>query len=441
LKRYFLATLFLCAGVVSGCKEKSATAPDLGFIKVNPQTVEILIPFEDFVDDVQVFGGYGSAADLGHGVVSLDYNGLTTRSLVHVADYPTSVEVPGADGVVRADTDLSFVGGRVVFVFDTLVGSVLFPVDVELFDVTEEWHVPTVTWEMAVDTAGDQRAWSQPGGGPSTLLGAATFDAFSAQRRDDEEGLLDTVSIAIDSVAVARLGDPSSAMTGFLLAAAEPGLLLNVVGMKLVLTTVPSTRPDTIVEVQVPSEDLIFIFPSPPAPGGWLRVGGTPSWRSVLTMSIPQNVPGTPEICGAVGCQVDLTEATLNLAELILTTRETEFGFQPQDTMGIDIRQVLNPELLPKSPLGGQLVPSLEVLPPVYFSSQAGTTVLFGVTELVADVLLAADQTGTIPVTAISLFSVIEPQIVGFASFEGGGGTGAPALRLLYTFANPVGLP
>jgi hypothetical protein len=41
----------------------------------------------------------------------------------------------------------------------------------------------------------------------------------------------------------------------------------------------------------------------------------------------------------------------------------------------------------------------------------------------------------------MSLLSAIEPLMVGFASFEGGGGAGAPALRLLYTIANDVGLP
>ena len=422
-----------CAGAVSGCTEKITTAPDLGFLQVNPRTVEAVIPFEDFVDEIQVFGGYGSAVDLGHGVVALDFAGLNARTLAHLEDFPTTADIPGS---------LSFVGGRVVLVFDTVSGSLVTPVDVELFDVREDWHAPTVTWEVAVDTAGDRRPWTQPGGGPTTLLGAGTFDTFILQQEDSEAARVDTVSIAVDSSTVAALGDPTSGTTGLLLAAAEPGVLLNLVDMRLVLTTVPSTRPDTVLELSVAADDLTFMVdPVPAAPVGWLRVGGAPSWRSVITMTIPRTVEGTADLCGAAGCQVDLTEVEVNLAELVLTTRQTESAFQPQEITGMDIRKVLNAELLPKSPLGETLLPFVRALPPELFSVQAGTPVLLSVTELVRELLSVAAETDTVPVTPIVLFSIVEPMMIGFASFEGGGGAGAPALRLLYTIANDVGLP
>ena len=441
MKRYLLATVIICAGSVSGCKEKNATAPDLGFLQVNPRTVEVLIPYEDFVDEVQVFGGYGSAVDLGHGVVALDFGGLNSRTLVHLEDFPTTAQVPGTDGVTRTDPDLTFVGGRVLLVFDTVDAAPLVPADVELFDVREEWHPPTVTWEVAVDTAGDRRPWIQPGGGPSNLLGSATFDAFIGQRADDE-ALVDNVSIAIDSAAVAALGDPASGTTGLLLAAAEPDVFLNLLDMQLLLTTVPGTRPDTVLELPVGVVDLSFMVdPVPEVPVGWLRVGGTPSWRSVITMTIPRTVEGTADLCGTAGCQVDLTEVDVNLAELVLATRQTESAFQPRETTTVDLRRVLNTELLPKSPLGETLVPVFRPLSSELFSMLAGTPVFLAVTELVRGILSNAPETGPIPDASIVLFSVREPNMVGFASFEGAGGAGAPALRLLYTIANEVGLP
>ena len=433
MKRYLLATVIICAGAVSGCKDENATAPDLGFIQVNPRTVEVLIPYEDLVEEVQVFGGYGSTADLSYGVVALDFGGLNARTLVHLEDFPTTADIPGS---------LSFVGGRVVLVFDTVSGSLVTPVDVELFDVRENWHAPTVTWEVAVDTAGDRRPWTQPGGGPTALLGAGTFDTFVLQQEDSEAARVDTVSIAVDSSTVAALGDPTSGTTGLLLAAAEPGVLLNLVDMRLVLTTVPSTRPDTVLELSVAADDLSFMVdPVPEAPVGWLRVGGAPSWRSVITMTIPRTVEGTVDLCRTAGCQVDLTEVDLNLAELVLTTRQTESAFQPQETTIVDLRRVLNVELLPKSPLGETLGPLVRVLPPELFSALAGTPVFFSVTDLVRRILSGAADTDTVPVTSIVLFSVIEPNMIGFASFEGAGGPGAPALRLLYTIANDVALP
>ena len=433
MKRYLLAIMMICAGGVSSCKEKNTTAPDLGFLRIDPRTAEVLIPFEDFVDDVQVFGGHGSAQNLGYGVVALDFGGLNARTLLHFEDFPTTADVAGS---------LSFVGGRVVLVFDTVNGSLDSPVDVELFDVSEDWHAPTVTWELTVDTAGDRRSWTQPGGGATTLLGGATFDAFKARQADDQLALVDTVSIAVDSSTVAALGDPAGGAAGLLLAAAESGVLLRLVGMRLLLETVPSSRPDTILELSVLTDDLSSMLdPLPAAPVGWLRVGGTPSWRSVITMSIPRTVVGTAELCGTVGCQVDLTGVGLNLAELVLTTRQTESAFQPGDTTRMDVRRVLNTELLPKSPLGESLLPFVESVPPEFFSVQAGAQVVLSLTPFVAGLLSDAAETGTVSVASLALFSDIEPPMIGFASFEGGGGAGAPALRLLYTIANGVGLP
>ena len=429
MKRYCFVTVMVCAAAW-GCTEKISTAPDLGFLQVNPRTVEALIPFGDFVDDVQVFGGYGSAADLGRGFVAQDFDGLNVRTLVHLGDFPTT----DLDAGTR-----TFTVGRVVLFFDTLRGSLNAPVPVELFGVQEQWHAPTVTWEVVVDTAGDRREWSQPGGGVTTLLGRGVFDI----RTDEGEAaaLTDSVSILVDSATVAALGDPTSGTTGLLVAGAQPGTLLHLVDVRLRITTVASEGTDTIFEVSAPLEDLSFMFdPAPTAPLGWLRVGGTPAWRSVLTMSMPRTVTGTPEVCGAVGCEVDLTEVDLNLAELVLTTRQTEPEFQPQDATRVDILTVLRPELLPRSPLGGPSLP-FRSFPPELFSIRAGTQVALSVTTLVTEILGTAAATDTVPMTSIALFSNPEPSSIGFASFEGAGGAGAPALRLLYTIANPVGLP
>ena len=428
MKRYCFVTVMVCAAAW-GCTEKISTAPDLGFMQIDPRTVEALIPFGDFVDDVQVFGGYGSAADLRRGFVAQDFGGLNARTLVHIGDYPTTV--------VGSETQ-SFADGRVVLVFDTLRGTLDLPVDVELFGVQEQWHPPTVTWEVVVDTAGDRREWGQPGGGVTTLLGAGVFDIRS--NLEEVDGFTDSMNIFVNAATVAALGDPTSGMTGLLVAGANPGTLLHLVDVSLRIIT--SSEPDTLVEASAPLEDLSFMFdPAPTPPLGWLRVGGTPAWRTVLTMSIPRTVTGTPEVCGAVGCEVDLTEVDLNLAELLLTTRQTEPEFQPQDTTRVNILTVLSPELLPRSPLGEPVLPFLRSFPPELFSIQAGTQVAFPVTTLVTRILAVAAATDTVPVISIALFSDPEPSTIGFASFQGAGGASAPALRLLYTIANPVGLP
>ena len=251
----------MCAGVVSSCSEKNTTAPDLGFLQIDPRTVEVFIPFDDFVDDVQAFGGYGSVANLGYGAVALDFGGLNARTLVHLSDFP-------GDG---GGEDVSFVGGRVVLVFDTVRGTLDTPVGVEVFDVSEDWDPATVTWEVTVDTAGDRRFWTQPGGGQTTSLGVGSYDVFRLRGADELAALVDSVSIPIDSSAVAALEDLTGAGRGLLVAATAPGAFLRLLNMKLVLSTVLASSPGVISEVEVPVRDVSYMAdPVPAAPVGWL---------------------------------------------------------------------------------------------------------------------------------------------------------------------------
>ena len=425
MKRYLLATIMMCAGAVSSCSEKNTIAPDLGFLQIDPRTVEVFIPYDDFVDDVEVFGGYRSAADLRYGVVARDFGGLDARTLVHLTDFPS-------------EDELKVVGGRVVLVFDTVRGTIATPVSLEVFDVKEDWDAASVTWGVAVDTAGDRRSWTQPGGGATTSLGVESYDVFRFRQADDLAALVDSVSIPIDSSEVAAL-EGRTGERALLVAATQSGASLRLISMKLVLTIVLDSSPDVTSEVEIPTRDVSYITdPLPAAPLGWLRVGGAPSWRSVITMSLPESVDGTAELCGTVGCQIDLREVDLNLAELVLTTRATESAFQPQDTTRMDFRRVLNPDLLPKSPLGQSLAPFVKNIPPGLFSVQAGTRVGISLTNFLAGSLSADDETGTV---SLALLSAFEPLMNGFASFEGGAGAGAPVLRLLFTVANGVGLP
>ena len=88
------------------------------------------------------------------------------------------------------------------------------------------------------------------------------------------------------------------------------------------------------------------------------------------------------------------------------------------------------------------MLPVPRSLAPELFSTQAGTQVSLSVTNLVNQLLLVAAAEDTVPAQAsIVVFSIIEPITIGFVSFEGAAGVGAPALRLLYTIANDVRLP
>ena len=80
MKSQFLRVLsplgFLC---LANCSENVATAPDLDLIDIKPRTIEVLVPFEDFVQELEIVGGYGSPSDLGFGVVAKDFDGFSPR--------------------------------------------------------------------------------------------------------------------------------------------------------------------------------------------------------------------------------------------------------------------------------------------------------------------------------------------------------------------------
>ena len=434
------ARWMLSVMVFGGCAEENTTAPSIDLIQVDPQTVEIILPFADFVQDVEVVGGFGSTSDVVGGIVARDMNGLNAKTLVRFGAYPDSVPVVDESGITTAYSNLILRGGRVLLFFDTLQGTVDQPVDVELFATRQPWHGATATWEVAVDTAGNQTAWVSPGGGAAVSVGTGTFDRGFAG--GDSTAFVDLVTVPLDSATVASWADTTDASRGLLVTASTPGTRLTLVRASLRLDVSPSANPDTTVEADGRVAELMsYIYdPAPQLPVGWLRVGGTPSWRSIITFRVPRMIGGSPEICGAVGCQFDVTTADLNLAELVLTSRLTEAPFEPSDTTQMDIRPVLEPERMPKSPLGDLLGLQATTLPPAIFAERAGSQVGLTVTGLIRGIL-ESEGDGDLPLSTIALLNSTEPGRFGFASFEGLGAAGAPTLRLVLTLAGQVGLP
>jgi hypothetical protein len=106
----------------------------------------------------------------------------------------------------------------------------------------------------------------------------------------------------------------------------------------------------------------------------------------------------------------------------------------------MDIRPVLEPERMPKSPLGDPLGSQATTLPPAIFAERAGSQVALTVTGLIRGIL-ESEGDGDLPLSTIALLNSTEPGRFGFASFEGLGAAGAPTLRLVLTLAGQVGLP
>ncbi len=401
---------------------------------------------EEFVEQIQVFGGFGTPATMGRGVLARDFQGLNSRVLLRFASFPDSVSVFNANtGSATWDSDYSVVGGRLVLFFDTVQGLQLGPVGISAFATQQRWDVQTVNWEVAVDTLGDHAEWVQPGGGITVPIGTGTFDLQAGRAETDTIPLNDSVSIAVDSARMAAWADPSDAARGALIALEDSNRRVILEAARLRVVVRPRVPLDSLLEATALGGESSFIYdplPGPPTEG--LRVGGAPSWRSVITLDLPRVLDGHPDLCAVVTCPFDLVanDAQLNLAELVLTTRQTLPAYQLFNSLDIEVRTVANPELLPKSPLGSELTGSFAATAaPELFTSRSGTELDFPLTHLVQDLMLGDSATVAGTPNTIVVLSKREPPALGFGAFQGVGDAGSPVLRLLFTVAGELTLP
>lgn len=426
---------WMVAGLVSAswgllaCEEVTPTTSDGGLIPLEPKTVQVVLPFESFGEQIRVYSGYGTPSELFEAVLAQDYEGvLDSRVLTRFGAYPWLASVRDSTGTTRADSAFTFFGGYLVARFDTTEANrPEGPVQVAAGGLTQTFYAPSASWTVAVDTINDRRLWAEPGAGPVMALGEAEWDP--------EAG--DSVVIELDSAAVAMLGDTLEAGPGVRFDLLTPGVRLNLVDADLRLYARPNVHRDTVVTLNAGVIAQTFVYdPLPEPEAGGIRVGGAPSWRTVLTLDVPEAVEGDAALCALVECPVELTPERLNNATLLLTTAASQAAFQPSDSMFLDARAVLAPELLPKSPLGTSLVGGLGVsIAPASFGAEAGRVVSIPVTAFVR--ALVDDSVGQ-KVRDVVLLTPFEPLSIGFGTFVGSGEEGAPRLRLILTVTDTV---
>ncbi|MDZ7780155.1 MAG: hypothetical protein U5R14_09540 [Gemmatimonadota bacterium] len=420
---------------LAACSERIPTSPENDVLPGAPVTIEIEVPWEEFGSALEVYGGYGTPGDLGTGVLANAFAGsLDARTLVRFGAYPQSASVQDTEGTTVTDTDLTVVGGRLVASIDRTDRTNDGPVTLTLGATQEAWHGRSAGWDHAVDTLGERRSWTEPGGGVVTPLDTATWDPASG----------DTVSFVLDSVEAAAWSDASDPDRGGRLDLVTEGHRLGVESMDLRLTVRPSVNPDTTVVLDVPRQATTFIYdPRPGPPSAGIRVGGAPAWRSVLDLEVPRELTGPAELCDAVGCPVTLSREAVSYAALVLRTRRSEEAFQPRDTVGLDVREVLSREALPKSPLGSSLIGAPgKQMPGILFREEEGAAVEIPITPFVRDrVGETASGADTGRSNTLALLSTFEPLSIAYASFHGPGSSQAPALKLVVTVGPSVELP
>ena len=413
------------------CQEEITTALDGGLIPVGAVTVEVTLPFHEFAVDLEAWGGYGQPYQLPKGILARAYQGsLDARVLNSWNPYPVTASVRDSTGSVRTDSLLTFVGGRIVARFDTITSVLDGPVTLSIGRLPRNWDYRSAAWTVAVDSVGDRQLWTEEGAGPVTPLSTAVWDPATG----------DSAVFEIDSAGVALFADTADLEKGVRLDAVTEGVRLDLTGLTYILSTRPSIHTDTIVELGVGSGSRTFVYqPVPEAPEGEIRVGGAPAWRAVFTMNMPTSLDGPPELCQLVQCPLALTPESLISASLVLTTQAPPPAFQPTDSLRLDVRPVLEPSRLPKSPLGSSLAGTFGVqLIPEHFGAEAGAEVEIPLGGYIVN--LVAQNTGLdveVPLT-LALLSLFEPLSLYFAAFEGPDSPAGPELRLILTLADVV---
>jgi hypothetical protein len=303
--------------------------------------------------------------------------------------------------------------------------------------IQHEWDAPTATWDLAVDSLGAESAWDEPGAGPVTNVVTSVWDPTVGDSAVFE---LDSAQVETWKAAFAD----TSAQHGVRLAALSEGVRLEVTDLVLQVDVKPSINPDTTVVLVTNRQQLTFVYtPAPDDPGDGLRVGGTPSWRSVLDVAVPKTLSEPAALCARVTCPIELTAGRVNYAALVLRSSQTEPAFAPTDSVNIDVRPVFDRSTLPKSPLGSSLLTTSvgKRFGADLFSSATETEVEIPITSFVRS-LLQQDSTAAVPPPhTLALLSTFEPVSIAFASFYGPGTPQAPELKLVITAGRSVELP
>lgn len=295
--------LAVAGSVMVGCTDELPTAAGGGLIGEGFRTYEVVLEADAFLQSDTTYTGIGRLNFAPFGLVAEAFGGeLYAHTLVRVVA-PRSVTYE-TGGTSVTDSVFTVVGGTLTLVVDTI--GVDEPVSLQLLEVTESWHAPSVTWEQRFDTAGVSAAWTQPGGTTDRLLGDVVWQGA------------DTIRIPLDSTAAAIWTDSAAAFHGGLVRSATEGSRVRIQTAQFEFDVRPEGA-DTVVTGGSLQTRVAVATPEPSTPDQTeLRVGGIPIWRSAFHFRPLEDVqlpcpPGSPQCTPR-----SLSDVQINLAALLL---------------------------------------------------------------------------------------------------------------------------
>ena len=387
------------------------------------RTFEVILDPADYLTFDTTFTGYTSTRDASWVTLANQFDGVVdANGLFRFAAPPRIVTVRGASGVV-VDSFPRYFEGRLVLRIDTLQSQEP-PVRLRAFHTAEEWD-RSANWTLRIDTGSVELPWATPGGTRGASIDTATWAAS------------DSVVLRVDSAALAQLIDTTNAARGTLVISETPNSRLRINGAVLRVSAHSALQPDTVLNFEVTPIANTFIFnPPPPAAGSQLRVGGVPSWRTMV--GIRQDFANLTFPCpGVANCQVRLDEAHIARAELLLQPVTAPSGFIPEDTTFLAVRTLVVTSGIPleRSPIGGDVCSGAPAClftgraAPEFFAQPPATEPLaYNITNYVIALVDQDVSAENRPPFALTVLIPNAPVTFGFATFAPG-----PRLRLVLT--------
>jgi hypothetical protein len=341
--RSLFALLAALAVTVAACSDETPTLSGPGPFPPGGRAVtrEVILPAARFFQVLGSFSNYTDASDASYVVVANQYGGeLNAHALARFTGFPDTVTYI-RNGTTKRDAAFTYQESRLVLGVDTLATAGL-PFTLQIWEAAQRWDPRTATWTLAIDSVGEQVAWTEPGGTRGALLGQASYTAAAG----------DSLVVTLAPASLQRMADPLS--PGVVFTVAETGARVELQDMILRLTVKPdSAIPDTTLNfVASPGINLTTVYtpeqPDPPA--GTIAVGGIRSARTLLELDLDQTVPGCPatESCA----EVPLSQVQLNQVAILLRPEAVPRGFGAVNSVPLALRLVVEPELGRVAPLG-----------------------------------------------------------------------------------------
>ncbi|HEX6306726.1 MAG TPA: hypothetical protein VFZ69_00995 [Longimicrobiales bacterium] len=415
----------LCAVLLAACTNDSPTEVGSGLLPPDAiRTYEIVLGPDRYLQFDTAFGLYSEPASADYTLLANTYQGsLNARALLRYL-IPEAITVVDTAGLARIDSLPIFFEGRLAIQIDT-VASTDPLVELNVYRSTELWHRSSANWQFRVDTGGVQIPWTQPGGSPGVAAGTEFWQGG------------DSVFVRVDSATIAVWADTTDPTSGAILAVATPNTRLRTSPPVLRLSARSAWNPDTVFLVNIAAGRTFIFEPAPADSVAMPRVGGTPSWRTVLrlkerldTLTVP--CPGVP------GCTFRLGDVTINYAALQLQPVPPPPGFAPELAVDIAMHALLPSPLLPlqRSPLTNAIGFTTTPVPVSSFAAPGAPAVELPATEFLRIAFAPPDSTISFVPSHLALLQAGTIRTFGFGQFAE-----LPGLRLIVTIGRELQVP